>query len=333
MRPMLKNSHPHALVTGGAGFIGSHIVDRMLAEGWRATVIDNLDPFYDRAIKEANIAGHRRHPAYRFIEGDIRDAGALDTALDKNDPFQVLVHLAAKAGVRPSIADPLGYTDVNVTGTLVLLEAAKRWRTPHFVLASSSSVYGEDPNVPWREGACIDRPISPYAATKLMAESYARTHSRIHGMRTTALRFFTVFGPRQRPDLAIHRFVRNIIDGEPIMRFGDGSTRRDYTFIGDIVNGVMGALDRTSGELFEVYNLGNSGTVTLNELIAAIEEVVGRKAIIDQRPEQPGDVPQTFADVTKAGRDLGFKPATPLREGLEQFHAWFLEQRRAGILR
>lgn len=330
---MPKNSHSHALVTGGAGFIGSHVVDRMLAEGWRVTVIDNLDPFYDRTVKEANTTEHLKQPGYHFIEGDIRDAATVDKAQDANDPFQVIVHLAAKAGVRPSIADPLGYNDVNVTGTLMLLEAARRWRTPHFVLASSSSVYGEDPNVPWQENACIDRPISPYAATKLMAESYARTHSRIHGMRITALRFFTVFGPRQRPDLAIHRFVRNITDGEPIMRFGDGSTRRDYTFIGDIVNGVMGSLGRTSGELFEVYNLGNSGTVTLNELIAAIEDVVGHKAIIDQRPEQPGDVPQTFADVTKAGRDLGFKPSTPLREGLERFHAWFLEQRRAGVLR
>lgn len=310
------------LITGGAGFIGSHLVDRLLAEGgWQVTVLDNFDPFYPRAIKEANIAGHAGNAAYRLVEGDILDDTALDRAFDPAP--EVIVHIAAKAGVRPSIADPIGYHRVNVTGTLKLLERARYAGVEHFVLASSSSVYGVDPDVPWKEKERGIMPISPYAATKLAAEGFAQVYAHLHGIKVTALRFFTVYGPRQRPDLAIHQFFRSIAEGRPIKQFGDGGTRRDYTFVADIINGVRGAIDREKGGAFEIYNLGNSGTVSLSGLIVAIEDELGRKAIIERHPEQPGDVPQTYADVNKAGAHFGYRPHTPLREGLKAFHAWF----------
>lgn len=312
----------HVLITGGAGFIGSHLVDRLLAEGgWRVTVLDNFDPFYDPGVKRLNIAPHQGDPAFRLVEADLLDHD-LEEKLG-TDAVDVIVHIAAKAGVRPSILDPLAYHRVNVTGTLRLLELARHRQVPHFVLASSSSVYGENPNVPWKEDERELVPISPYAATKLAAEQFARVHAHLHGMKVTTLRFFTVYGPRQRPDLAIHQFFRKISTGVPIQQFGDGGTRRDYTYVDDIVNGVRAAMDRSVGERFELYNLGNSGTVMLRELIAAIEHEVGRKAVIELRPEQPGDVPQTFADVGKAARDLGFHPSTPLATGLSRFHAWF----------
>ena len=311
----------HAIITGGAGFIGSHLVDRLLAEGgWRVTVLDNFDPFYPRAVKEANMAAHLRHPDYRFIEGDILDDGALDQAFDGTGA--VVVHIAAKAGVRPSIADPIGYHRVNVTGTLKLLERARYSGVEHFILASSSSVYGVDPNVPWKEKERGIQPISPYAASKLAAEGFAQVYAHLHGLKVTALRFFTVYGPRQRPDLAIHQFFRKIAEGAPIQQFGDGSTRRDYTFVEDIINGVRGAIDRTHGALFEIYNLGNSETIMLRDLIAGIETELGKKAIVERKPEQPGDVPQTFADVSKAGAHFGYRPTTPITEGLKRFHRW-----------
>lgn len=312
----------HVVVTGGAGFIGSHLVDRLLGEGgWRVTVVDNFDPFYPREVKERNIGAHVTNPSYRLVEADILDED-LGARLG-DDPIDVVVHIAARAGVRPSIQDPIGYHRVNVTGTLKLLELARHRRIPHFVLASSSSVYGVDPHVPWRETVDGLKPISPYAATKVACERFAQVHAHLHDMQVTALRFFTVYGPRQRPDLAIHQFVRKIDAGIPIQRFGDGGTRRDYTFIADIINGVRAAMDRDKGARYEVYNLGNSGTVTLNELIGAIEQVLGRKALIEPMPEQPGDVPQTFADVGKAARDLGFRPSTPLHEGLRAFLSWY----------
>jgi UDP-glucuronate 4-epimerase len=315
----------HAIITGGAGFIGSHLVDRLLAEGgWRVTVIDNLDPFYPRAVKEANIAAHRNTPGFHFIEGDILDDAVLDQAFSGKGA--VVVHIAAKAGVRPSIADPIGYHRVNVTGTLKLLERARYGGVEHFVLASSSSVYGVDPNVPWKEKERGIQPISPYAASKLSAEGFAQVYAHLHGMKVTALRFFTVYGPRQRPDLAIHQFFRKIIAGTPIQQFGDGSTRRDYTYVDDIINGVHAAIDRQQGGPFEIYNLGNSDTIMLRDLIAAIEQELGIKAVIDVRPEQPGDVPQTFADVSKAGAHFGYKPTTSIREGLKRFHAWIAKE-------
>ena len=312
----------HALITGGAGFIASHVIECLLAEGgWRITAIDNFDPFYDRAIKEANVAHLRGREDLRLIEADILDDDLGERIGDA--PIDRLVHIAAKAGVRPSIQDPLGYHRVNVTGTLRMLELARARKVPHFILASSSSVYGEDPDVPWKERDRGLLPISPYAASKLAAEGFAQVYARLHGMQVTALRFFTVYGPRQRPDLAIHKFFRKISAGEPIQQYGDGSTRRDYTFVNDIVNGVRSAMDRRTGGPFEIYNLGNSGTVMLRDLIAAIERELGIKAVIEKLPEQPGDVPQTYADVSKAGRDLGFVPRTPLAEGLSAFHGWY----------
>jgi UDP-glucuronate 4-epimerase len=318
----------HVIVTGGAGFIGSHLVDRLLAEGHRVTVIDNFDPFYPRAVKEANIAGHRAHPKYRMIEGDILDDAVLDEAFAEDVEGATVVHIAAKAGVRPSIADPIGYHRVNVTGTLKLLERARLQGIGHFVLASSSSVYGEDPHVPWRERERGIDPISPYAATKLAAEQFAQVHAHLHGLKVTALRFFTVYGPRQRPDLAIHQFFRKISNGLPIQQFGDGGTRRDYTFVDDIIQGVRGAMGRTQGGRFEIYNLGNSETVRLRDLIAAIEQEAGRAALIDRQPEQPGDVPQTYADISKARAHFGYRPTTSIREGLKRFHAWYDERER-----
>lgn len=313
------------LITGGAGFIGSHLVDLLLAEeGWGITVLDNFDPFYPRAIKERNIAGHLGRPEYRFIEGDILDKSKLDEAFAEVP--EVIIHIAAKAGVRPSIADPIGYHRTNVTGTLMLLEKARHAGVGHFVLASSSSVYGVDPDVPWREKEKGIMPISPYAATKLACEQFAQVTSRLHGLKVSALRFFTVYGPRQRPDLAIHQFFRKISAGTPIQQFGDGTTRRDYTFIADIVQGIRRAIDRTQGDLFEVYNLGNSDTIELRQLIAAIEAELGVKALIDRQPEQPGDVPQTFADVSKAGAHFGYRPTTSIAEGLKAFHTWFAQQ-------
>lgn len=315
------------LITGGAGFIGSHLVDRLLAEGgWRITCVDNFDPFYDRAIKEANIAGHRHHADYRLLEGDIL-AEDLPARLAHPawGPPQVIVHLAAKAGVRPSIKDPVGYHRVNVEGTLRLLQLSRELAVPRFVLASSSSVYGEDPNVPWSENLKGLVPISPYAASKLCAEQFAQVHARLHGQHITALRFFTVYGPRQRPDLAIHRFFRSIAAGRPIQQYGDGSTQRDYTFVDDIISGVRSAMEREAGERFEIYNLGNSDTVSLRELIAAVETAVGQKAIIEQLPEQPGDVPRTFANVAKARQQLGYVPSTALAKGLAAFSAWLQE--------
>jgi len=326
----------HAIITGGAGFIGSHLVDRLLDEGgWKVTVVDNFHPFYPRAVKEANVLAHRSHPSYTLLEGDIVDEETLDKAFAMaSGADTTVVHLAALAGVRPSIADPLAYHRVNVTGTLKLLEKARSNKVAHFVLASSSSVYGEDPHVPWKESLTGLAPISPYAATKLAAEQYTRMYAHLHGLNTTALRFFTVYGPRQRPDLAIHAFFKKVIKGTPIQQFGDGSTRRDYTFVDDIISGVRGAMDRSlrtedGRGAFEIFNLGNSATVPLRDLIAAIEKEAGRKAIIEVRPEQPGDVPQTFASVEKAKEHLGYVPVTGITQGLRHFHRWYDEMAAA----
>ena len=293
----------HALVTGAAGFIGSHLVDRLLADGWKVTAVDNFDPFYPRAVKEQNIAGHLRHPDYRLFEVDIRDLDAMRQRLAAN--YSVIVHLAARAGVRPSILDPIGYQDVNVKGTQNLLELAKELRVPQFVFASSSSVYGVNPNVPWSEEDHVLLPISPYASTKVSGELLGHVYSHLYDIRFVALRFFTVYGPRQRPDLAIHKFARRMAEGQTIPVFGDGSMRRDYTFIDDIVAGIRGAMEYRRSP-FEVVNLGNNQTVTLLEMIRGLEQAIGRDAKIDWQPEQPGDVPQTWANVEKAQRLLSY---------------------------
>lgn len=309
----------HALVTGGAGFIGSHLVDRLLAEGWRVTVVDNFDPFYDPAIKRKNIEPHLEYSNYRLVEADIRDLEGLRAQLSGD--YDVIVHLAAKAGVRPSIKDPVGYQEVNVRGTQNLLELAREWGVKQFVFASSSSVYGVNPNVPWREDDHVLLPISPYASTKVSGELLGHVYSYLYGIRVIALRFFTVYGPRQRPDLAIHKFARKMLQGEPIPIYGDGSIRRDYTYVDDVIEGVRRAMDYTATP-YEVINLGNNQTVGLLEMVRTLEEALGMRARLEFLPAQSGDVPLTWADVEKAERLLGFRPRTPFREGIKRFAEW-----------
>ena len=308
-----------ALVTGAAGFIGSHLVDRLLRENWAITAVDNFDPFYGRACKHKNIEPHLAHANYSLIEGDIRDLASLRSRLGGD--YDVIVHLAAKAGVRPSIQDPVGYQEVNVSGTQVVLELAKEWGTKHFVFASSSSVYGVNPNVPWREDDTVLLPISPYASTKVSGELLGHVYSHLFGIRFLALRFFTVYGPRQRPDLAIHKFGRLMLEGRPIPFYGSGTTRRDYTHVDDIVAGVRAAMEYR-GAPYEVINLGNNQTVSLDEMVRTLEQALGVKAKIEPLPEQPGDVPQTWADLTKAGRLLGYNPQTPFAKGVARFVEW-----------
>ncbi len=320
---MLDSNSGTVLVTGGAGFIGSHLVDRLLDEGWSVAVVDNFDPFYDEEIKRANIAPHRSHPAYTLHEVDIRDGQALREQL--TGTYHVIVHLAARAGVRPSIADPVSYQEVNVTGTQNLLEFAKARDIKQFVFASSSSVYGVNPNVPWSEEDHVLQPISPYASTKVSGELLGHVYAHLYGIRFLALRFFTVYGPRQRPDLAIHKFARLMESGKPIPVFGDGSTRRDYTYISDIVDGIRAAMtyDKT---LFEVINLGNSHTVSLSELIESLERTFEVEAIKNVLPAQPGDVPQTWSTVERAQQLLGYEPKTDFQEGLAAFRTWLRAQ-------
>ena len=319
----------HALVTGGAGFIGSHVVDMLLGEGWRVTAVDNFDPFYDAALKRDNVAPHRDHAGYRLVEADIRDLDDLDARL--REEYDVVIHLAAKAGVRPSIADPFTYQTVNVLGTGNLLELCRRRRVTQFLFASSSSVYGVNPRVPWTEDE-VPLPISPYASTKLSGELMGHVYSHLHGIRFIALRFFTVYGPRQRPDLAIRKFTERMLAGKPVPVFGGGEARRDYTFVDDTVRGIRAAID-FDGAPYEVVNLGNNYAVSVRDLVTALEQVLGTTARIEWLPEQPGDVPQTWADIRKAERLLGYHPATPLRVGLERFAAWLAEPRSASTAR
>lgn len=311
-----------ALVTGGAGFIGSHVVDRLLGAGWHVTVLDDFNDFYAPALKRMNVAAHVSHHRYTLIEGDIRGP---ETLRRLGGTFDVIVHLAARAGVRPSIADPVLYQDVNVRGTQNLLEFARMRSIPQFVFASSSSVYGVNPRVPWSEDDPVLLPISPYASTKISGELLGHVYSHLFGLRFIALRFFTVYGPRQRPDLAIRKFAQALLAGEKIPFFGDGLTRRDYTFIDDIVDGIMAAVQYDATP-YEVINLGNSSAVSLRELVAVLEEVTGRRARLDHLPEQPGDVPQTWADVSRAKRLLGYDPQTPVREGIRRTVRWLREQ-------
>jgi UDP-glucuronate 4-epimerase len=304
------------LVTGGAGFIGSHLVDALVHDGQHVTVVDSFDPFYERSVKERNIASHRSSGNWRLVEADIRDLPALRGQL--SEPFDAIVHLAARAGVRPSIADPTTYQEVNVTGTQNLLELARERTIPHFVFASSSSVYGVNPRVPWSEDDHVLQPISPYASTKVSGELLGHVYSHLYGIRFIALRLFTVYGPRQRPDLAIHKFAKLMKARQPIPVFGDGSTRRDYTYVADIVAGLRSALDYTASA-YEVINLGNNKTVSLREMIEGLEQALGVPANIEWLPEQPGDVPRTWANVDKARRLLGYEPRTPFAAGVKRF--------------
>jgi len=314
------------LITGGAGFIGSHLVDSLLGEGHDVTAFDNFDPFYARAAKERNVSAHREHVNWRLVEGDLRDLAGMRAALTGD--YECIVHLAARAGVRPSIEDPVGYQEVNVGGTQNLLEIARERGIPRFVFASSSSVYGVNPRVPWSEDDHVLQPISPYASTKVSGELLGHVYSHLYGLRFVALRFFTVYGPRQRPDLAIHKFAKLMVEGHSIPVFGDGTTRRDYTFIDDIIQGLRRAIDY-DGSPYEVINLGNNQTVTLLEMIRGLESALGRPARIEWLPEQPGDVPQTWADIEKAHRLLGYAPQTPFETGVRRFAAWYLAQRPA----
>ena len=309
------------LITGGAGFIGSHVVDHLLAEGdWGVTVIDDFNDFYSPDIKRNNVRAHEQSSAYKLFEADIRDPRAL-TEIFRQTQFEVIVHLAARAGVRPSLKDPQLYTETNINGTLNLLEHARRHNVTQFVFGSSSSVYGINAKVPFSEEDPIRQPISPYAATKAAGELLCHTYSHLYDLRSVCLRFFTVYGARQRPDLAIHKFARLISQGKPIPVFGDGTTRRDYTFVDDIIAGVRAAIDYNKTD-YEVINLGESRTVELKELISLLEQELGEKAIIDPQPLQPGDVPQTFADITKARRLLGYDPKTQIGDGIRRFVAW-----------
>ena len=308
------------LVTGGAGFIGSTLVDRLLREGAEVVAVDNFDPFYSASRKRRNLAGALAHPRFRLVELDLRDAPALARLVAEFAP-EAIVHLAARAGVRPSIEEPALYAAVNVLGTVHLLDAARRIEPrPRFVYASSSSVYGDRPDGPFRETDPVDHPVSPYAATKKACELLAYTYHHLHGLPTTGLRFFTAFGPRNRPDLAIAKFARLIDGGEPIPMFGDGSSRRDYTYIDDIVDGVVRALDRCAGH--HLYNLGHSEPIALRAMIDALGEALGKTPIIRPLPMQPGDVRQTCADISRARAELGYSPSTPFREGLRRFAEW-----------
>jgi len=310
------------LITGGAGFIGSHLVDHLLSEGgWRVTVIDDFNDFYEPVIKQENVRSHLENPNYALQKADIRYQSALRNIFSENQ-FDSIVHLAARAGVRPSLQQPLLYAETNINGTLNLLELAREHNIKQFVFGSSSSVYGANAKVPFSEEDPVRHPISPYAATKGAGELLCHTYSHLYGLRCVCLRFFTVYGARQRPDLAIHKFARLISAGQAIPVFGDGTTRRDYTYIDDIIAGVRAAIDYTASD-FEIFNLGESRTVELRELISLLEKELDQHAIIDRQPLQPGDVPQTYADITKAKRLLGYNPQTQIEAGIHRFVEWF----------
>src|SRR5215813_3112670 len=308
------------LVTGGAGFIGSHLVERLLALGHGVAILDDFNDFYDPRIKHDNIAAVKNDvPVFQV---DLRDINSV-RGLFHLEKFDAIAHLAARAGVRPSIAQPQLYYDANVNGTLHLLDAARTAGIERFIFASSSSVYGICKNVPFSEDFHLTQTISPYAATKIAGEFLCSTFSHLYQMRVVALRFFTVYGARQRPDLAIHQFTRRILAGQPIDQFGDGTTRRDYTYIDDIIQGTMAALNY-DGALYDIFNLGESQTIQLKDLILAIENAVGKKAKINRLAEQPGDMPRTYADISKSKKLLGYNPTTKLSEGLPIFVDWFL---------
>ena len=309
------------LITGAAGFIGSHLCERLISDNQFVVGLDNFDPFYDRKIKESNIKTLKKSDKFKLIEGDIKGTACVDSIC--KDGIDMIVHLAAKAGVRPSIADPLGYADCNINGTTVLLEAARKFNIKKFIFASSSSVYGNNKKVPFSETDNVDYPISPYAATKKAGELICHTYHHLYKMNITCLRYFTVYGPRQRPDLAIHKFAKLIEQGNPIPVFGDGSMMRDFTYIDDIIDGTVAAMEKCDG--FEIYNLGESKPVRLDKLVEGLEKALGKKAVIDRKPVPPGDVERTFADITKANKRLGYNPDTDITAGLAKFVAWLRE--------
>lgn len=310
------------LITGAAGFIGSHLAERLLARGDKVVGLDNFDPFYPREGKERNLLGPKANPGFTFVEADLRDARAMAELVERHRP-QRIVHLAAKAGVRPSLENPAAYVEANVLGTLHLLLACQRFPVEHFVFASSSSVYGKDVQAACTEDAPTDSPASPYGATKKAGEVLCFTYSQLMKIPVTCLRLFTVFGPRQRPDLAIHKFVHLIEAGKPVPFFGDGSSRRDYTFVSDTAEGITAALDRPDG--YQIYNLGRGNPVTLTQMVEAVERALEKKAVLDRQPDQPGDVRTTWADISKARARLGYQPKVELEEGVRRFLDWWRE--------
>jgi UDP-glucuronate 4-epimerase len=317
------------LVTGGAGFIGSHLCQRLLQEGYDVVCLDNFDVYYDPAIKRRNLEEIKESEGaqgFQLIEGDIRDKGLLDD-LFRRSAFDLIVHLAARAGVRPSIEQPLLYNEVNVAGTLNLLEACRAFGVRDFIFGSSSSVYGKNRKVPFAEGDRLEAMISPYAVTKRAGEIFCYAYHHLYGLNISCLRFFTVYGPRQRPEMAIHKFARLIDQGEKIPLYGDGTSRRDYTYIDDIIGGIIGAIRNLRG--YDIFNLGESQTTPLRELITLIEEALGKKAKVEKLPDQLGDVPITYADITKARRLLGYDPTVGIAEGVERFVQWFRDKGRA----
>lgn len=308
------------LVTGGAGFIGSHIVRKLLQVGHEASIVDDFNDFYDPAIKRANVENFANR--VEVIEANIENAGKMTEIIVKGK-FEAIIHIAARAGVRPSVENPRAYIDTNITGTYNLLEAARTGGVEHFLFASSSSVYGLARTVPFSEDLPLPQTLSPYAATKLAGEHLCGNFSHLYGLRVACLRFFTVYGPGQRPDLAIHKFTNRIYKGQPIQQYGDGTTRRDYTYVDDIVQGVIGALNYRRTR-FEIFNLGENQTTTLADLITAIETALGKKAVIERLPEQQGDMPLTCADIEKARALLGYNPQIKISEGIPKFVEWYL---------
>jgi UDP-glucuronate 4-epimerase len=314
-----------ALVTGGAGFIGSHLCERLRREGVAVTALDSFDSFYDPRIKERNLASLTADPGFSLIRGDIRDEAAVEKAFAAG-PCDTVIHLAARAGVRPSLEQARLYHDVNVTGSIVLLEAARRHGVERFLFGSSSSVYGNNEKVPFAEDDPVDHPVSPYAASKKAGELAAYTYHHLYGMQMTCLRFFTVYGPRQRPEMAIHKFTRLIAEGRPVPRFGDGNTIRDYTYIDDIIDGIMAAAHRGRG--YRIYNLGESRTTSLSRLIDLIAAALGRRAEVDPQADQPGDVRRTVADITRARAEFGYAPCVQIDAGLPLFVDWYRQEER-----
>jgi len=316
------------LITGGAGFIGSHLAERLLDHGRRVVVLDNFDTFYDPAIKRRNVEVALRQDAYRLVEGDIRDPEALDR-LFGSEEVEAVVHLAARAGVRPSIADPVLYSSVNLDGTTQLLEACRRHGVARFMFGSSSSVYGNNPKVPFAESDPVDHAISPYAATKKAGEVLCHAYHHLHGMSVACLRFFTVYGPRQRPEMAIHKFARLLAAGDEIEQYGDGSSARDYTYVSDIVEGIVRATERARG--YHIWNLGGSRTITLAELVSKIAAGLGVPERVRELPCQPGDVDRTWADISLAQRDLEWTPGIGIDRGLALFLSWFAQMREGSV--
>lgn len=310
------------LVTGGAGFIGSHVCSHLLLQGHEVTIIDDFNDFYNPEIKRANIKS--LGGGVSLHEGDIRDRDFVKGALSQGG-FDAIIHIAARAGVRPSLLNPQLYIETNITGTHNLLAEAHQNGIGRFLFASSSSVYGLAKQVPFSEDLALPQTLSPYAATKIAGEHLCGNYAHLYGMNVVCLRFFTVYGPGQRPDLAIHKFTDSIYRGKSIPQFGDGTTRRDYTYVDDIVQGVLGAL-RYEGPKFDIFNLGENQTTTLSELILEIEKALGKKAIIERLPEQQGDMPLTAADITKARSLLGYNPQTKIREGIPKFVEWYLSR-------